>query len=41
LTADWLLSFGEVLTAYRGTGDGWQTRINAELRRAALKLRKA
>jgi uncharacterized protein (DUF4415 family) len=31
----------EVLTAYRGTGAGWRTRINADLRRAARKLRKA
>jgi uncharacterized protein (DUF4415 family) len=31
----------EVLTAYRGTGAGWQTRINSDLRRAARKLRKA
>jgi uncharacterized protein (DUF4415 family) len=31
----------EVLTAYRGTGADWQTRINADLRRAARKFRKA
>jgi uncharacterized protein (DUF4415 family) len=24
----------DVLTAYRKTGDGWQTRINADLRKA-------
>ena len=28
----------DVLTAYRKTGSGWQTRINADLRRAARKL---
>lgn len=29
----------DVLDAYRATGDGWQSRINADLRRAR-KLRK-
>jgi uncharacterized protein (DUF4415 family) len=28
----------DVLTAYRKTGSGWQTRINADLRKAARKL---
>jgi uncharacterized protein (DUF4415 family) len=28
----------DVLTAYRKTGTGWQTRINADLRKAARKL---
>jgi uncharacterized protein (DUF4415 family) len=28
----------DVLAAYRKTGDGWQTRINADLRKAARKL---
>jgi uncharacterized protein (DUF4415 family) len=28
----------DVLTAYRRTGSGWQTRINADLRKAARKL---
>jgi uncharacterized protein (DUF4415 family) len=28
----------DVLAAYRKTGSGWQTRINADLRRAARKL---
>ena len=28
----------DVLAAYRGTGRGWQTRINADLRKAARKL---
>jgi uncharacterized protein (DUF4415 family) len=28
----------DVLTAYRKTGRGWQTRINADLRKAARKL---
>src|ERR1700760_2137648 len=28
----------DVLTAYRRTGRGWQTRINADLRKAARKL---
>jgi uncharacterized protein (DUF4415 family) len=28
----------DVLAAYRKTGRGWQTRINADLRRAARKL---
>jgi uncharacterized protein (DUF4415 family) len=28
----------DVLTAYRKTGSGWQTRINADLRKAAKKL---
>ena len=28
----------DVLAAYRRTGSGWQTRINADLRRAARKL---
>lgn len=28
----------EVLAAYRRTGSGWQTRINADLRKAARKL---
>src|ERR1700675_2249572 len=32
----------DVLEAYRGTGEGWQTRINADLRRARkLKVRTA
>src|SRR5436309_13764075 len=31
---------GDVVEAYRGTGEGWQTRINADLRRAR-KLRTA
>jgi uncharacterized protein (DUF4415 family) len=30
----------DVVEAYRGTGEGWQTRINADLRRAR-KLRTA
>jgi uncharacterized protein (DUF4415 family) len=30
----------DVLAAYRKTGDGWQTRINADLRRAR-KLKQA
>jgi uncharacterized protein (DUF4415 family) len=30
----------DVLSAYRATGEGWQSRINADLRRAR-KLRKA
>ena len=28
----------DVLAAYRKTGSGWQTRINADLRKAARKL---
>jgi uncharacterized protein (DUF4415 family) len=28
----------DILTAYRKTGRGWQTRINADLRKAARKL---
>jgi len=28
----------DVLAAYRKTGRGWQTRINADLRKAARKL---
>jgi len=28
----------DVLAAYRRTGSGWQTRINADLRKAARKL---
>jgi uncharacterized protein (DUF4415 family) len=28
----------DVLAAYRKTGSGWQTRINADLRKAAKKL---
>jgi uncharacterized protein (DUF4415 family) len=28
----------DVLAAYRKTGGGWQTRINADLRKAARKL---
>lgn len=28
----------DVLAAYRKTGTGWQTRINADLRKAARKL---
>ena len=28
----------DVLAAYRKTGNGWQTRINADLRKAARKL---
>ncbi len=28
----------DILTAYRKTGSGWQTRINADLRKAAKKL---
>ena len=28
----------DVLAAYRNTGSGWQTRINADLRKAAKKL---
>jgi uncharacterized protein (DUF4415 family) len=28
----------DVLAAYRNTGTGWQTRINADLRKAARKL---
>ena len=28
----------DVLAAYRTTGSGWQTRINADLRKAARKL---
>ena len=28
----------DVLVAYRRTGSGWQTRINADLRKAARKL---
>ena len=28
----------DVLVAYRKTGSGWQTRINADLRKAARKL---
>jgi uncharacterized protein (DUF4415 family) len=28
----------DVLAAYRDTGRGWQTRINADLRKAARKL---
>jgi len=28
----------DVLAAYRNTGRGWQTRINADLRKAARKL---
>jgi len=30
----------DVVDAYRATGDGWQTRINADLRKA-LKLKSA
>lgn len=29
----------DIISAYRGTGDGWQTRINADLRKAAKKLK--
>jgi uncharacterized protein (DUF4415 family) len=28
----------DILAAYRKTGSGWQTRINADLRKAARKL---
>jgi len=28
----------EIVAAYRKTGSGWQTRINADLRKAAKKL---
>lgn len=28
----------DILAAYRNTGPGWQTRINADLRKAARKL---
>jgi uncharacterized protein (DUF4415 family) len=28
----------DILAAYRKTGSGWQTRINADLRKAAKKL---
>lgn len=28
----------DILAAYRNTGSGWQTRINADLRKAARKL---
>jgi uncharacterized protein (DUF4415 family) len=28
----------DILAAYRRTGSGWQTRINADLRKAAKKL---
>jgi uncharacterized protein (DUF4415 family) len=28
----------DVLAAYRKTGNGWQTRINVDLRKAARKL---
>jgi uncharacterized protein (DUF4415 family) len=28
----------DVIAAYRKTGSGWQTRINADLRKAAKKL---
>ncbi len=28
----------DILAAYRETGSGWQTRINADLRKAAKKL---
>lgn len=28
----------EVLTAYRGTGPGWQSRINADLKKSAGRL---
>jgi uncharacterized protein (DUF4415 family) len=28
----------DILTAYRKTGSGWQTRMNADLRKAAKKL---
>jgi uncharacterized protein (DUF4415 family) len=29
----------EVLSAYRATGKGWQSRINADLQKAAKRLR--
>ena len=31
----------DVVAAYRKTGNGWQTRINADLRKARLKAGKA
>ena len=31
----------DILAAYRKIGSGWQTRINADLRKAAKKLAKA
>ena len=31
----------DVLSAYRATGEGWQSRINADLRRARKLRRKA
>ena len=30
----------DVLAAYRGTGPGWQSRINADLKRSAGRLRR-
>jgi uncharacterized protein (DUF4415 family) len=32
---------GEVLDYFRGTGPGWQTRINTELERAVAKAKRA
>lgn len=30
----------EIVEAYRGTGSGWQSRINADLKRSAGRLRR-